>query len=536
MSSPRFEALTFRRGAIYSGLFTPDGQSVLYGAAWEGKPFEIFLTRPGTPESRSLGLTDAEPLAISRSGELAVLLRRRMVVGWMSTGTLGRMALTGGAPREIAENVLGADWNPAGTDLLVARLGDDGWSLEYPIGKVIDQGEGWISHPRFSRDGSKVGLIEHPARGDDRGSVAVFDLSNGKRKTITKTWSSAQGLGWSSKGDEILFTAVDVGARTLRAVKPEGGERIVMGLPGHVTLHDVFTDGRLLLTSDFMRRGIIVKRPEDAEERDVSWLDWSNPIDLSADGQQILFDEEGVGSGEAYYAMYLRKLDGSPAVRIGEGLPRGFSPDGKEILVVQTKPSMRLVVLPTGVGEARAIPGTEDVEIFGQAFFPDGARVASAMREPGKKTRIYEVRISDGKRRPITPEGGRTVLLTVSPDGKWIAHRTAKGGITLYPVDGGDPRVYSDGTGLPEDIAVLKFKSDGSGIFVQQFGSIPGRVYLLDFASGRARVFLELAAKDSAGILGYGPFVISADGKTYGYSFRQMISTLYLMELPQTGR
>jgi dipeptidyl aminopeptidase/acylaminoacyl peptidase len=533
---PQFQTLTFRRGTIYNALFTPDGQSVVYGAAWEGKPFEVFLTRPGSPESRSLELTDAEPLAISRSGELAVLLRRRMVVGWMSTGTLGRVALSGGAPREVAEDVLGADWNPPGTDLLVARLGDDGWSLEYPIGKVVDQGEGWISHPRISGDGSKVALIEHPQRGDDRGSLAILDLSTGKRKTLTKTWSSAQGVSWSSSEDEILFTATEVGTRTLRAVTLEGEDRIVTQLPGHVTLHDVFTDGRLLLTSDFMRRGMVVRRAGEADDRDFAWLDWSSPQDISNDGDWILFDEEGAGSGSAYYAMYLRKTDGSPAVRIGEGLPRALSPDGKWVLAVRDNPSRSLVLFPTGAGEARTIPGTEDADVYSQAFLPDGARVVTGVREAGNRLRIYEVNIADGKRRPITPEVA-SFYLRVSRDGKWIALATGKHEVSLYPVEGGAAKAYTvEAFDSTRPLIPLQFKQDQTGLFLQQMGGVPGRIYSLDFATGKTTLFQELEVKDSTGIIDYGPYLITPDGKTLVYSFRQMISTLYLMEFPRGGR
>ena len=69
---PSFHQLTFRRGEITSARFAPDGQTILYAAAWDGKPIEIFLNRRERPESRSFGLAGADVLSISRSGEMAV--------------------------------------------------------------------------------------------------------------------------------------------------------------------------------------------------------------------------------------------------------------------------------------------------------------------------------------------------------------------------------------------------------------------------------------------------------------------------------
>ena len=62
---PSFHPLTFRRGTIWSARFTPDGQTIIYGAAWEGKPTETFSTRSESTESRPLDLPDANILAIS---------------------------------------------------------------------------------------------------------------------------------------------------------------------------------------------------------------------------------------------------------------------------------------------------------------------------------------------------------------------------------------------------------------------------------------------------------------------------------------
>ena len=86
--------------------FSPDGETVVYSAAWEGKPQELFSSRIGAIGERALSI-QGELLAISKSGEMALLLNATSV-NWMQTGTLARAPLGGGAPREIVRDVGGA--------------------------------------------------------------------------------------------------------------------------------------------------------------------------------------------------------------------------------------------------------------------------------------------------------------------------------------------------------------------------------------------------------------------------------------------
>ncbi len=72
LTAPMFRRLTFRNGYIANARFTPEGNEVVYGAAWEGRPIEMFISRMESPEARSLGLPPANLLAISRSGEMAI--------------------------------------------------------------------------------------------------------------------------------------------------------------------------------------------------------------------------------------------------------------------------------------------------------------------------------------------------------------------------------------------------------------------------------------------------------------------------------
>src|SRR5262249_4523385 len=148
---PSFRPLTFRRGVVLTARFAPDGHTVVYGAGWEGQPSRVFSARLESPESSPVGLPDGTILSVSPSSELAILTGR-MYVFAMPPRTLARIPLVGGAPREVAEDVVGADWAPDGRSLAIARVRVAGataagatmeqWTrrkfqLEFPIGRVL---------------------------------------------------------------------------------------------------------------------------------------------------------------------------------------------------------------------------------------------------------------------------------------------------------------------------------------------------------------------------------------------------------------
>ena len=76
-SNPKFHEITFRNGTIWDARFAPDGQNIIYGAAWEGAPQEVFSTRSDSSDSRPVGLQDSQILSISSSGEMAISLHPR---------------------------------------------------------------------------------------------------------------------------------------------------------------------------------------------------------------------------------------------------------------------------------------------------------------------------------------------------------------------------------------------------------------------------------------------------------------------------
>src|SRR3984893_1060256 len=63
---PGYQRLTFEAGTVYSARFASDGQSIVYSAAWNGKPLRVFTTVGNSLLTQPLDLTDADLLAGSK--------------------------------------------------------------------------------------------------------------------------------------------------------------------------------------------------------------------------------------------------------------------------------------------------------------------------------------------------------------------------------------------------------------------------------------------------------------------------------------
>ncbi len=530
---PLYRQLTFRRGSIRSARFAPDGQTILYSAAWQGGPVDVFTARPEAPEARSMGLSHTQLASVSNAAEMAVLLNSKATGTWVNMGTLARAPLIGGAPREVVENVQWADWSGDGSTLAVVRDVNGQNQLEFPIGKPLYQTGGWIGHPRVSPKGDYIAFIDHPVQGDDKGSLMLVDLA-GKKKTLSGEWFTIQGLAWHPSGREIWFTASKSGVdRTLYAVTLDGKERMVLRLPGALMLFDIAKDGRILMMRASWRRELVGTIAGETKQRDLSWLDYSYPADLSTDGKTLLFDEEGGGgsldyskSGGLSYAVYIRKTDGSPAVLLGEGGAVALSPDGKSVIAQTQDSPSQLRLLTTGAGEAREL-SKDSVNHSWAKWFPDGKRILFTGNEPGKGVRLYVYEPSTGKREPISPEGVNGTSFAISGDSQWVAAIGPDQKGYLYPVNGGDPRLIP---GFNAGELPITWSSDNHSLYVYQPGELPARVDRLDLQTGKRAFWKQLMPTDPAGVETIGPILMTPDAQTCVFGYHRMLADLYLVE------
>ena len=524
--APSYRRLTFRRGLIRSARVAPDGQTVLYGALWEGNTCRVYTGRLDSPESDPLNLPEANVLAISRSGELALALGSHRD-GVITYGTLAQVPITGGAPRELVERVKFADWSPDGTKLAIVRLVDGRDRLEYPVGKVLvapapgeDTGLGFA---RISPDGNHVAFVQYRSPGSLYGRVSITDLA-GKVTTLSEQSLNIHGVVW--RGNEIWYTAADERPlfRAVRAVTTGGIHRTIMRMPGNVTLWDSLPDGRLLFAHTDDRAVMIARRPDDVADRDLSWLDASWAEDLSADGRWLLFTETGQGGGSES-AAYRRGLDGSPAVRLREGRGAAMSPDGRWALCMSmSQPSNYLEIVPTGAGEVRRLPDN-GLGYSGASWLPDGQRIVVAASEAGQRTRLYLIDVEQGRPTPLTPEGISS--WAVSPDGSTIAAKVGAA-ITLYPVDGTGVR---EAPGMDGRETVMGWMQEGLLISRPNDPSVPlGELFRVDVRTGRREVWKNILPSDRAGIMALVSFHVTPDGQSQAYSWHRALSSLYFAE------
>jgi predicted Ser/Thr protein kinase/WD40 repeat protein len=512
-AAPTFTRLTFRRGTVDSARFAPDGQTVVYSAAWEGQPAEIFTVRLDGPESRSLGLPSADLLSISQTGELAICVGRRVQWGFEGYGTLARVPLGGGSPRDVAENVGDADWAPDGS-LAIAR--DTGLvrRLEFPIGNVVYETAGWISHVRVAGDGRRVLFLDHPQRGDNIGAATVID-DKGARRIVAPF---AISVAWATNGTGIWL---DGG----QFVDAAGKTRQALAAPGITTLYDVSKEGRQLLGRVNWRREIVASGPGAKAERNLTWLDWSHPDDVTKDGKTLLFDEQNQVDRDGNYTVYMRGTDGSPPLRLGIGASAGLSPDGKWALATLGSQG-DFVLLPTGAGEPRKLD-KGGIRSQWAAWFPDGERLLVSGSESGHGNRLYVRDLGAGTPRAISPEGVSFFWHAVSPDGRRAVAASADGTPKLYPTEVGEPQVIP---GVTSQDVPIRWSADGRSIYVQRGVTAPNRVEIVDVATGRRRLWKELTPPDPTGVASIGPIVMTAEGSAYAYSYRRLIEDLFVAE------
>lgn len=516
------QRLTINRGTVYSARFAPDGRNVIYAAAWEGAPVEIYSTDLKFPGSRSLGLTGTDLLAVSSAGEMAVLqpAQPEFMTGMM--GTLGQVPLTGGTPRQVVEKAEWADWAPDGKTLAVVHEVAGKERLEFPLGHVLYETSGWISHARVSPDGHAIAFLDHPTYDDDEGGVSVVDVE-GRRTVLSTGWESEAGLAWSSNGNEVWFSATHAGLqRQIYAVDLAGHLRLAFHSLGGVTLQDIAPDGRVLMTRDEQRAGIRGAAHGAAKEQDLSWLDWSLPVDISRDGKTLLFDEQGEESGPNY-TVATRDMTGSPPVALGEGMAGDFSPDGT--WVAASVSYNQLLLLPTGAGTVRRIE-QGGIQQYGHEihWLPDGKQILFSGNEAGHAARCFLQSIDGGKPRPVTPEGVN--FCKVSPDGTLIAANSMKkDAAQLYAVDGGAPRSIS---GLQPGESVA-WTADPQVLYVSQRAKSSIKIFRLNILTGERKFFKEIAVPEGPGICEMSHVLFSPDGRTYAYGYIRQLSDLYLV-------
>ena len=524
-SSPAYRRLTFEPGTVYSARFAPGGKSIVYSAAWNDRPLQLFTTVGDSLLTQPLNFSDANLLAISQNNELAVVLHGTHN-GELETvgGMLARAPLAGGSPKELLADVRWADWDTQG-NLAVVNYVDGHSRLEYPIGKLLYQTGGWISNIRFSPQGDSIAFMDHPALWDNRGTVCVVDRS-GHVQALTPEYESEQGVAWHPNGKEIWFTAIEKGNDlNLKAVTLSGKIRMVLDLPMGIALQDIAPDGSVLVSLDSKRLAMAFGPLGSKADVELSWHDWNVAKDISRDGKFVLFEDASEAAGPGY-AVALRNVDGTLPVRLGDGSAGGLSPDGKWAISVSTGQPQQITLLPIGAGQPRSVDvsGLEHIHSGWARFLADGRRIIANGNEPAHATRCYVLEIAGGKPKAVTPEG--TVCGPSSPDDRFVVGVGPNSAVAIYPIGAGSPRLIP---GLEAGFLPVQWSSDGFVLYGYHVGELPSKIYKARIDTGKQTIVQELRPSVPAGVVMVAPVVSNRDGTRFVYSYNQTLSVLYLI-------
>ena len=513
------QRLTYQQGRITSARFGPDGQTFVFSISRHGDPAELWTGRADAIGARPLDLPPGtDILSVSSSGEMAILLNHE--VG--QSGTLARVPLAGGAPREMVERVWGADWSPGGKDLAVVREDQEGRKrLEYPLGTpLFDAPEGaFLDCPRVSPKGDLVAFIL-----ESGGNISLCVVDR-ERRMRTLIGTGCGSLAWSPDGAEILYTSrLAEDRREVRAVTLGGRQRLLYSPLGLLYLHDISRSGRLLVDHTFTRLGILAQVPGEEQERELSWFQSSEVADIAQDGRTLLFGElqEGTGPG----GTYIRKVDQRDAVRLGDGDPLSISPDGKWA-AVRPLDEEGLQLVPTGAGEARRLP-SHGLKLDWVLFLRDGKRLLLGGVDDKKAFGYFLQRIDTGEIERLPGGASADGYAALSPDGTRVAIGPTGDTVWIHPLDGSPAQSVG---GFEEGEWVLQWSADGRSLYTGDLAKLPVKIHRVDLASGKRTLWRELTPTGMLGVTGISFVAIAPDGRSYAYSYRQTLtSDLFVMD------
>ena len=520
-----FQQVTFTDQAIPAARFGADGRTIVFDAMRRSTP-SIYVIRPDYPEARPLGLDDAHLLAVSSKNELAVLTGARFLAHRLFLGTLARMPLEGGTPREMLDSVREADWSPDGSSLAVIHVVGGHDRLEYPVGTVLFETPGYLSDLRVSPDGERVAFFDHSTRFpyDDRGGVDVVDRAR-HRSVLAKGFAGEEGLAWSADGKSVLFSADAGPGLQIREVDLDGRAHVALPAPGTMMIQDVSRAGRWLAIRDDRGFQVHVHRLGRVDDLDLSWLDQSVTSTLSRDGRLLgLTDASAFASAD--YASIVRKTDGSPAVKLGDGWVSDFTPDEQWVVTVvpSTPPQLRLY--PVGAGETRrldfgAFEALSDAHVWG----PGADSTLACGTMSGHVPRCYLRTTSTATWRPVTDDGADHAF--VSPDGHLVLTTSPDGSNRLYDLRAGSGRPVH---GLRATDRVLRWSPDGKALWVWQTDTLSVVIERVDIATDQRAHLTTIIPLGGEGLRNTADIGLADDPRIYSYSSVVQRSRLFVVE------
>jgi eukaryotic-like serine/threonine-protein kinase len=515
LAAPSVEQITFGLGRVSGARFNPEGR-VVFSAAWNGQPLELFARASGSPDAQSLGLTNAHLFGVSTTGELAVSLNPSWHFG-EERGTLALLPGAGGAAKELAENIVDADWSPT-SELTAVRVVGGNRQLEYPLGTPLFETSGFITSTRVSPHGDAVAFIHNPRVGPGEELMVVDRRGRARTLVVFSTTEYASGLAWLPDGGEVWFSTHDA----IWASPLSGGRRLVYQGVSSLRLEDISPRREVLVTSQDWWWDLALLPAEPKRERGLSWLAFNELSGLSDDGRQVLFTSS---SGAGFFS-YLRRADGAPPVKLGPGRALALSPDERWVLTLPDDYQDSLLLLPVGPGARRtvSVPG---LTVSSARWLKGGTSIALIGRATAEKqSGLYLVLVEGGVPTPISSAAVSPAPFEVSPDNRLVAALAADDTLTVYPLDGGSPVPLPE---LGRDVVPVGWTADGQ-LWLRALRGVPSRMLRYDI---RNRLTVEertISPSDLTGFTGMGRVCITPDSRTVAFNYVKDLNNLYLLK------
>jgi hypothetical protein len=558
---PVFHRVNTAQGTLESAFFGPDGKTIFYSARIQGRKPEIFVLHPDSDGPKALGIQDALLLGVSETGELALLKNPTRRFGGRYSGLLSQAPGGGGPVKEILEDVCEAAWD--GRSMALLAVDDKGGiRLEFPAGRSVlqeDSGATGVKCLRLAPGGDSLAMIYN----DSNAGASIIGVTDrrGKQKTLfTKNGDSlAQsltGLAWGP-GGELWFSEWEGDQTTLWALSKRGRKRLVWRGEGAKQLMDISGDGRVLMASQRVRRGVLVQK--EGTTREISILDGTQAAGLSADGRTLLLlESSALDGGTAQDQAYVYHLDEDAPVKLARGNPMTLTPDGKELqlsldflgpkdldggataafqqagldpakIQADNAPPY-FYFMPTGPGRPRVLLLPRTFQGHGTAFLLGQEVIFQGQLQ--EKLAWY--RWTPGKDQPhaFTPDGMGAVvagLSPISPDGtRFIATGNARDWF-IVPLHGSAP--VQTIRGLNKGERVMGWAGDGRGLFVRtDLAVLPVEIWRLDLASGTRTRLHSFMPPDPAGHLQIRSIFLTPDAKTVAYTYDRKLSGLFQVD------
>jgi eukaryotic-like serine/threonine-protein kinase len=511
LPTPSVELLTTRLGTVSAARFDPNGR-VVFSAAWDGKPLEVFARAPGSVEPQRLGMGDSALLAVSTTGEVAVALHPG-ALGSHLRGTLAVVPEAGGKPRELLEKVAWADFSPNG-ELAVVRVLDGKSELEFPLGKMLYETPNLIGHLRISPRGDAVAFLQ--------GKTVLVVKRDGQLQTLPSV-DFPTGLAWAPSGNEVWVTTVNpTGSAALWSTGPNArAPRLLYQGMFEMVLQDISADGRVLVGADDTRFEVAFRSSESQREIRLSIFD-STLSALSDDGRQVLFtSQEGP-------VAYLRPTDGSEPLKLGTGQALALSPDEKWALVQTVGKEGALSRLPIGPGVPQAL-SLRGVSASDAQWLHASAGVVVLALWPGQaRSELYVVPFDGGAPAPISDGGVIPIFLEVSLDDRWVAALALNEVLTLYPTDGGPsvPLPELGGDAVPAGWT----RADELWVQLDALRAFPAHLVRYDVRGRRVLEERFVSLGDPTGVLTLSRVKLTPTGQAVAFDYKRTLGYLFLLD------